>query len=734
MISLVRRWAPVTFVGLLFCALVRAATPPSGTLGPTNGAVIEWDFASVGPGVSSGGTVESLCAPVYCDGFELTIALPQPDADFYTNHIAKLTITYTWTSALPTDLDLFVFAPDGTESGPGTPDNTSTGPGIEVLTVSNPSSGIFRVESHVGITPAPTPAHAKAVLTYQTVAIPPPPVLGARAPHFADASPPIGYQTKDVIGRPNAGEPSVGLDWIRNAAMYMAASQISRVTFDDILSPPTASWQDVTPLQLAIVSEDSILFTDRSTARTVASELLVVGSNNGFSDNAGTTWSPGTFPVPHAPDHQTVGGGPYASPMPLTAGLTGYPNAIYYCSQDIIQPGGALCARSDTGGVTFNPSVRIFGAGTPCGAIHGHVKVGPEGHVYLPQNNCTRPDGIQGQGMAVSADNGQTWTYSVPPDSVAKPVNAGTDPSVGVGSLGTVYYGYEDGSGHPKISVSHDSGQTWSASFDAGASLGIQNSKFPMVVAGDDNRAAFAFLGTTSAGNDQSSTFAGVWYLYVSYTFDGGQHWTTISATPGDPVQRGCIWNGGGNNACRNLLDFNDIGIDQIGRVLTAYTDGCANIDFSYSSLVGGIEGAVHGPSQCDSNPNSYADTDKVSLAALARQSCGQGLFSNTDPGFTNWCPPPRVVSTSPAASATGVLTSSGVGASFDELVDQASIQVVDSQGHVVKGTSTCLAPCASVLFIPSPRLRKGVTYTASVSASNVNGIATRTWSFTTAN
>src|SRR5207253_4482842 len=294
---------------------------------------------------------------------------------------------------------------------------------------------------------------------------------------------------------------------------------------------------------------------------------------------------------------------------------------------------GAFCGRSDDGGVTYNPSTPVFGAASPCGSIHGHVKVSPDGTVYVPQNRCKRADGVVGQGTAVSSDNGQTWSYSVVPDSTAKASNTGSDPSIGIGAANTVYYGYEAGDGHPRIAVSHDHGQTWSASVDVGASYGIQNTKFPEVVAGDDDRAAFAFLGTTSAGDDQAAAFPGVWSLYVAYTYDGGKTWSTVDATPGNPIQRGCIWNGGGSNACRNLLDFNDASIDKQGRVLVAYTDGCANIDYSYSTLVGGVQGAKHGPSQCNTDPNSYKDTDKVSLDGLVRQSCGQGLLKAYDPG-----------------------------------------------------------------------------------------------------
>ena len=103
------------------------------------------------------------------------------------------------------------------------------------------------------------------------------------------------------------------------------------------------------------------------------------------------TWSPITFPVPHGPDHETVGAGPYHVPAPLGAGSSGYPNAVYYCSQNIESLAGAFCGRSDNGGVTYNVSTHLLGAGTPCGSITGHVKVAPDGTVYVPQLSCKRP-------------------------------------------------------------------------------------------------------------------------------------------------------------------------------------------------------------------------------------------------------------------------------------------------------------------------------------------------------
>ena len=92
------------------------------------------------------------------------------------------------------------------------------------------------------------------------------------------------------------------------------------------------------------------------------------------------------------------------------------------------------------------------------------------------------------------------------------------------------------------------------------------------MVAGDSNRAAFAFLGTTATGNIQDPNFPGIWHLYVAHTYDGGASWLTTDATPNDPVQRGCIWFLGGSNICRNLLDFSSVDVNpQTGCVMAVF-------------------------------------------------------------------------------------------------------------------------------------------------------------------
>jgi hypothetical protein len=162
-----------------------------------------------------------------------------------------------------------------------------------------------------------------------------------------------------------------------------------------------------------------------------------------------------------------------------------------------------------------------------------------------------------------------------------------------------------------------------------GSALGIKNIQFPRVVAGDGDRAAFAFLGTTTGGDDQAAGFPGVWHLYISTTYDGGATWDTVKATAdGDPVQKGCIWLGGGGNPCRNLLDFMGSTVDKQGRVLIGYADGC------------------------DATCAAGGKNNRGATAVIARQSSGLGLFSAFDGAGTPI--PPTSSSPSPAASPTG--------------------------------------------------------------------------------
>jgi len=431
----------------------------------------------------------------------------------------------------------------------------------------------------------------------------------------------------------STGEPSIGFDPLRNVAIYGAGTGNKRLAFNDATVPATVTVEDAKAATSA-TSLDAITFVDQQTGRTFVSQLAGATSLFSFSDDAGKTYTPSQGSGAGVIlDHQSVGGGPFHAGT-LPSGIGGYPNAVYYCAQNSFN---GACAVSPDGGVTFgtavptynsaandpnDPNSTIKAEGGACSALHGHIRVGPDGTAYLPIKGCggdvtagnaTNTEFAGGHpSVSVSQDNGTSW--------LVHRVDAGnnsdeSDPSVAVGrgdttaGKGRVYLGWEDGVNTPdaatgygmtssaRIATSTDNGQTFSPPVDVSTPLGIKNVQFPEVIAGDDNRAAFAWLGTTSAGDDQhnpGTTTVGVaaipqsavWHLYVSTTYDGGKTYTTVDTTPTDPVQRGCIDVQGTSNktatdmnicSTRNLLDFNDITVDKQGRALVAYADGCTD-------------------------------------------------------------------------------------------------------------------------------------------------------------
>jgi hypothetical protein len=413
----------------------------------------------------------------------------------------------------------------------------------------------------------------------------------------------------------NAGEPSIGSSWKSGATTYQASLSTYKAVFDDSVSPATVSWSDVSanlsngcPLG-STISLDPILFTDHATGRTFESQLTGVNSATCWTDDDGKTWHPSTGGgIPSGVDHQTIGGGPFSTSGLGGLGL-GYPNAVYYCSQDIAT---AFCAVSRDGGTTFGPGVPTYSL-LDCGGLHGHVKVAPDGTAYLPNKGCNGT-----QAAVVSTDNGTTWKVRPVPGTT----ESDADPSVAVGAKGTTYFGYVGADGKPGVAVSRDKGATWTDNQKLGGEFGIQNAVFPAAVAGDDDRAAVAFIGTPTGGNYQDTAgFKGVWHLYVFTTYDGGKTWQTTDTTPNDPVQRGSICTGG--TTCggdRNLLDFIDATVDKTGHIEVGYADGCIGACVTDPSHTSGA-----GPADA-----------QAAYATIARSSSGRGLFAAYDPVTTS--------------------------------------------------------------------------------------------------
>ncbi len=556
---------------------VLAAAIPAGAAAPSLGTVSETSAQagwSGGPKLLSVGTVCGGPANAKCDNYSLNIVPPASSPNF------KVEITLT--PQLLDDYDLEVYGPSGQLVGSS---GNSVGTAEKVV-LNNPAAGAYTVSAAPYVT-----LRAYSASAVLTVLAPPPPPSTDPPPTYGIYGPPSGMGL-------GAGEPTLGVDESTGAVMYIAGLETLKVDFVDSATPATANWTDVSTTLTSLVTFDPILFTDQQTGRTFVSQLLPTKiSLMAFTDDDGATWTPSMGAgINSGVDHQSVGGGPFA-PGGLLGPLTTYPNIVYYCSQDIAL---AMCAASLDGGVTFGVAVPIYTL-LQCGGLHGHVKVGPDGTAYVPNKNCGGE-----QGVAVSTNNGLTWTVRTVPGSTA----GSSDPSVGIATDGTVYFGYVGADGHAYAAASQDEGQTWSSPVDVGAAFGIQNIAFPAVVAGDGDRAAFAFLGTTAGGGATGDdvNFPAVWYLYVAHTYDGGATWVTTNVTPGDPVQRSTICTSGTTcGTTRNLLDFMDATVDAEGRALIGYADGCVG-----ACVTGGA--------------NTFA-----AEARIARQKSGKRLYAAYD-------------------------------------------------------------------------------------------------------
>ena len=575
--------------------------------------VVNWT-GDIPPLVNGTSDCTNLADTPAADQHVSTVNVP---AGLYNSVNAKFTFRIEWDENAGNDEILTVLKPDGTTLA-----SSDGGDPHEEITATNLPAGAYKIIA-CGFISGPSPQSYVGKLTIDTsVGGPPtPPPTPTPAPAAPGVPRYYNYAPPATIGEA-AGEPSIGYNLSSKKAMYIAGLQTLRVTFPENITPAgsvpaacDALWDDVSYVVTKTKSLDPILFTDQRTGRTFVSQLdsvvppaspVLIGLNSlmAYTDDDGVSWTPAQVNPPDGSyDHQSVGAGPYPASIPL-GNPVNKGDAVYYCSQAGVT---AFCSRSDDGGLNFGRATAIYNAVTDgCGGIHGHVKVAPDGTVYVPNRGCS---GVQA--VTVSNDAGTTWTVRpVKNASFTAGAPPGIlDPSIGIANDGTLYFSYINTDGHAHVAVSKDKGVTWINDFDIGASQKVGNAVFIEAVAGDKDRAAVGFIGTTQIGDHQAADFNGTWYAFLAHTYDGGAHWTTVNATPNHPVQKeACIWNQGGSNQCRNLLDFNEITMDEKGRVLYSYADGC-------------IDDCEEG------GPNSYS-----SKATIARQSGGKGLLSQFDP------------------------------------------------------------------------------------------------------
>ncbi len=420
-----------------------------------------------------------------------------------------------------------------------------------------------------------------------------------------------------LSGSTTAGEPSLGVNGNTGAMMYQSGTQTLKIVVD---AAGTATWTRVTPPTSAF-NIDPILSTDRVTGRTFAGGLAGECSALSYTDNDGGSWTQMGNACTGVVDHESIGSGAWKGAAPL--GST-YSRAVYYCAQS----GNDACVTSTNGGLTFGAPTLVSGA---CSSLHGHVKVSADGTAYLPNSHC---GGKAGGG--ITSNNGATWTsYTIPGSTEA---TTGFDPSVATTPDNTLYESWEGVNHHPYVAKSTTHGSTWSTPVDLGATMNppIVTSTFQSAIAGDNGRAAIAYLGSTTGGDPFVSNWPGVWDVYVSYTYDGGATWSTVKATS-DPVQRGWMCADGTTcNSGRNLLDFMDVNLTKDGRVVVGYADGC----------IGTCATAAGTAAQSTSE-----------YATIAYQSSGKGLLAAYDTAGTPTPTPTATVTATPTPTPTATPT-----------------------------------------------------------------------------
>ncbi|HEX4323719.1 MAG TPA: PKD domain-containing protein [Gaiellaceae bacterium] len=748
-----KAWARLA-LALAFAALAavftispaaHGATPASGTLTDTSGPITytAGPFAVANPTpvplLDSGPECDNPVQP--CDDFALTVSLPSDYAETHPGDVIRFTMGWTDTGTGQADYDLYVYKgtvtnTDGSEAA-YTQSASGANPEITAIPVFD-GTQTFTVKV-VPFQPTAETVNVKIELASGSgsgggggggstgFGGPTPTQPGVPRYQVFSAPPDSGANS-------SSGEFNIGFDPKTGNIMTNSWGDVFRVTPPEKRTPALpeagpAQWQDVSPSIASATTLDPILVTDQSTGRTFISNLTA-GANAlfAYTDDDGATWTQASAAPPNGGvDHESLGVGPYPGPL---AGLNPvYPNAVYYCSQADVTD---MCQRSDSGGAEFGPGEPVDSALTGCSSLHGHIRVAPDGTTYLPVKDCGGSEG-----GAVSTNAGVTWNQFLVPNSGTSQ----SDPSMGIDKNNTAYYCYTPNDGSAHVAVSHDGGQTWTDDHDIGASVGAVQAVFPEAVAGDPGRASCGFLGTDKPGNLGSGTFPGRWYLYIATTYDGGKTWTTVNATPNDPVQGAggiCLSGIGCTGGNRNLLDFNEVTIDNRGRVLFGYDDGCV----SQTCLSSG-----------------GATNDFVAYAKVARQTGGKSLYAQYDPvepttpkapyldgirysakAILTWNAPDnggsdftayRVLRGTSPGSETQIATVSGdknqyVDASVDSSVDAYYYEVVAVNGVGAGPASNELGLTVSADPPPPPNpcMAPGLTILTDASGDSLTGTA----------
>jgi hypothetical protein len=391
------------------------------------------------------------------------------------------------------------------------------------------------------------------------------------------ASPePLGL-AEHVLLNHSGAEPNIGIT--SDGSIFVTSGSVVMRSQDE-----GRTWASVQ--EHMFLNSDPMLWVDTDTDRVYHAPMfpILLCSTLYWSDDFGATWAtnPSAVCGRGAYDHQKVATARPGPDAPATAG-TLWPTVVYSCYNGVAVTN---CAVSYDGGLTWpidRPTqVNVVptespGLATGCGSgQNGHPTGAPDGTVVFARNapGCPRPF------LTVSRDSGLTWSVVLGPDT-ANP--QALDPEVAFTPDGTLYMLYQDEQFNELLARSADMGQTWDGPWVV-SPPGVTSTSFQALGTGSDGRIAMGFLGTRDGeGSPSDVNDTARWHLYFVTSGDANATeptFTSYQATPdADPVQIGCVFQGGGSNPCRNLLDFIDGAVAPDGTFFVAYTEGCVSDD-----------------------------------------------------------------------------------------------------------------------------------------------------------
>jgi len=347
---------------------------------------------------------------------------------------------------------------------------------------------------------------------------------------------PCATETGYYTGETTIGVTSGGTIWLQAAdwEWALARSKDNGASWVDFTVPGPQAWPGCEIGTSALVTPkcsdtesskyntvaDGFLWVDPTTSRAFWSKTygFAVCSSLNLSDD-GKVWHPVTqFACPGG-DYEKIGGGPAPSGG---AKPTGYPNVLYGCANGyapwfVVGP-GRFCWKSLDGGFTWNATgAPVVPSPLAPGCLHFQEpqKVGPDGTLYLPLGcgaTGTNPAGLVR--VAISHDEGQTWSYVVAPTgSVGSGAGLIGGVSLAVDQGGNLYVVWPGADNKVYLDVSRDQGVTWNGPLMIGAPGVTEATPRAQVAAREPGHIAVAYYGYPTGSS--SSTLNG--YLTESF-------------------------------------------------------------------------------------------------------------------------------------------------------------------------------------------------------------------------